>query len=146
MFVHTTATASQPAAATSRTRPATVASSASAKEKLSLRPRWRSAVQAKPLAAQFAMIRACTSSVIGRDEADAPDAGKLEDLAERQHRGAGGHAARRGDALAQALVALEAEPARRGAVPGDRVDLGVGQELGGAQDLGVVELRQGARD
>jgi hypothetical protein len=39
-------------------------------------------------------------------------------------------------------IAVEAEPARRGAAPADRVHLGVGQQFGGRQDLAVVELAQ----
>ena len=65
-----------------------------------------------------------------------------QQIAIGQHRGAGRDAGRGRDALAQPLVAIEAEPARRGAVPGDDIDLGVGEEFGGAQDLAVVELPQ----
>jgi hypothetical protein len=61
MLVHTTATASQPSPATSRTSPATVASGTSAKEKLSCSPRCRSAGQANPAAPQLRAIRSWTS-------------------------------------------------------------------------------------
>jgi hypothetical protein len=80
---------------------------------------------------------------------DVAHRGGAEDFAESKDRGAGRNASRSGDALAQPLVALEAEPAGRGAVPGDRVDLGVCEKLCRSQDLRVVELAEcpvGERD
>ncbi len=56
---------------------------------------------------------------IGRHQPEALDLGDFEDLVEREHRGAGRDAGGFGDAGAQALVGVESQPARRGAVPGD---------------------------
>ena len=47
------------------------------------------------------------------------------------------------DALAETLIAIEAEPLARGAVPCDGVDLGVRKEFRCTQDFGVVELPKG---
>jgi hypothetical protein len=77
---------------------------------------------------------------VGCDEPDPPSALATEDIAEGQHRGAGRNPRRRGDPLAEALVAIESEPARRGAIPGNHAHLGVGEEFRGANDLAVVEL------
>jgi DNA-binding GntR family transcriptional regulator len=73
-------------------------------------------------------------------EAEARHAGAPEDLVEGEYRRARRHAGRRGDPLAQALVGIEAQPARRGSVPADHVELRVGEQFRGAEDLAVVEL------
>src|SRR5215472_9444160 len=80
---------------------------------------------------------------VGSHKADARDACALEDFPKCQDRGAGGYAGRRGDPLAELLVALETEPASRRPVPCDDVDLGVSEQFGRAQDLILVELTVG---
>ena len=79
---------------------------------------------------------------IGRHQAERARAAQREDLVEREHRSRGRDAGGFGDACAQALVGIEAEPAGGGAAPADHVDTGVGQQPGRVEDLAVVELAQ----
>ena len=59
---------------------------------------------------------------VGRDQRQPRHAAQREQLVEREHRGGGRDAGALGDALDQAPVGIEAEPARRGAAPADDVD------------------------
>jgi hypothetical protein len=79
---------------------------------------------------------------IGRDQAQTPDPGRCQDLVQRQHRGDGADAGGGLDPAAKAFIGLEPQPARRGAVPGDDIDLGMRQKLRRREDRAVVKLRQ----
>eukprot|EP01022_Parablepharisma_sp_SALTPOND_P005414 TRINITY_DN1223_c0_g3_i1.p1 TRINITY_DN1223_c0_g3~~TRINITY_DN1223_c0_g3_i1.p1 ORF type:complete len:1108 (+),score=353.08 TRINITY_DN1223_c0_g3_i1:2794-6117(+) len=79
---------------------------------------------------------------VGCHQAEALHPGEIEDLVQGQYRGAGRDAGGLGDAGAQPFIGLEAEPAGGSPVPADAADLGMRQQLGSAQDLAVIELRQ----
>jgi hypothetical protein len=80
---------------------------------------------------------------VGRHQAESLDPGDAEDLVEGEDRCGRGTPRLLADTPAQPLVGIEAQPTGRGAVPGDHVHPGVGQEPRGFQDRAVVELLEG---
>src|SRR6056297_925064 len=70
---------------------------------------------------------------IGRDEAEAPAGHRVDQVVQREHGGAGGDARLGGDRVTQLPVAVESQPARRGAAPGDDTDPGIGQLARGVE-------------
>ena len=79
---------------------------------------------------------------VGRHEAEPLNSAQGHQLVERQHRRGGANAGALGDALAQAAISIKAEPARGRAAPADRIDLRIGQQFRGGEDLAVVELAE----
>jgi hypothetical protein len=88
---------------TARTRSAISGSVTSAKEKI-LQADMPLTAAVKPRGLPVRHNHRLDVAAVGRDETDAPDGRPLEDLSERQHRGAGGNPGRLADAFAKALA------------------------------------------
>ena len=97
--------------------------STSAKSWLTLMPRWRSATTSMPMRAVVVDDALLHVGGVGRDQRQPRHAAQREQFVQRQHRGGGRDAGALADALDQAPVGVEAQPARRRAAPADHVDL-----------------------
>ena len=67
---------------------------------------------------------------------------KSEQLVEREHCCRRRDAGPGTNALDEAMVGVEAEPAGCRAAPADGVDARVGEQVGGGEDAGIVELAE----
>src|SRR6185437_7653415 len=74
-------------------------------------------------------------SGVGGHQADALRGQALQEIAIGEYGRASPDAGRGRDTLAQTLVAIETEPARGGAIPGNDVDLGMREKFRRAQDF-----------
>ncbi len=86
---------------------------------------------------------------IGRYQAKFANAMAAEQFVVGQDGSGGGCAGVFGYAGAECLVIVKTKPAGRGAVPRDGMTFGVGQQIGGIQELSMIELCQafvGERD
>jgi hypothetical protein len=81
---------------------------------------------------------------VRRDEPDAPGSGQRQRLVEGKHGGAGLRTARGLDLPAEGMVGVEAEPAGGGAVPGNHLAAGIGEQACRAKQLLRRELGERA--
>ncbi len=81
---------------------------------------------------------------IGGDETEPFYAGGLENLVQGKYRRVCGDTGAFLDFVTQLLVGVESEPSRGSAVPGNDVDLGVGEKFGRFHEGLVIELAERA--